>query len=243
MFKFVHLNNVDIKYNKNQAALSYFQQKGSMNMKYYIVSFFVSMLAITNPFGNLAIFIGLTSNRTDNEKRRIAITVCISVAVVLTLTVWTGDYILKIFGVSLASFQVAGGLIITLIGLSMMRSEKSSVLHTKEESKLSQTRESIAVVPLTIPIIAGPGAIATVIMMVKDHASFWDRLRYSGASLGIALIVGIMLYFSPFFARLLGEPGLKIATRIMGMVLVSIAISMAAKGLGGLFPALINTSH
>lgn len=209
-----------------------------MMIKPYIANFILAMLAITNPFGNLAIFLGLTSDKTTAERRRIAIITCISVAIVLLIAVWSGDYILQIFGISLPAFQVAGGIIITLIGLSMLQSKQSAVMHTKEEHESAKASTSIAVVPLTIPIVAGPGAIATVVMMMKEHHTLTDMLRYSAASIGIAIVIGATFYFSPIFARILGESGLKIATRVMGMILVAIAIQTFAAGAIKLFPGL-----
>ena len=210
-----------------------------MLIKHYITSFIIAMLAITNPFGNLAIFIGLTAGRTNQELRRIAITTGISVAIVLIVTIWTGEYILKIFGISLPAFQVAGGIIITIIGLSMLNSKHNGIAPTNEPHENVKSSESIAVVPLAIPIVAGPGAIATVITMIKSHHTWIDKFRYSGASITIALIVGATFYFSPVVAQALREAGLKIVSRIMGMMLVAIAIQITVSGISTLFPVLL----
>ena len=201
-------------------------------------SYIVTMFAITNPIGNLAIFIGLAGDRSMLEQRKLALTTAIACLVIMIAVTWFGDLILKLFGISIASFQIAGGIIITLLGLTMMRSKQSEMQHTPEEQKAAESQESIAVVPLAMPIIAGPGAITTILVNGHSFATFGGKIIMTVCNLAVAIIIYVALYFSGRISDWLGVSGIKIATRIMGLILVAMAMSMLVAGLIAAFPAL-----
>jgi len=204
-----------------------------------MVTFLVALIAILNPIGNAALYIGMSSDRSKSEQHRIALVCSVAVMIILWLALWIGMPILKVFGINLSSFEAAGGLIVLLIGLRMVRG--GSHTHTYD-SKQTQTEEhhkpSIAVVPLAIPIIAGPGSITTVIANVKNFPTLHERLELTGIFCLIGIGIGIVLFFAPFIGRCLGEGGMKIVTRVMGLLLTAIALQMLAAGLIGLFPGL-----
>jgi len=201
------------------------------------LNFILSMLAVTNPVGNLAIFLSLTHDKTSHEQKILGLRTTIAVAVVLLLMTWVGTVVLSFFGISLPAFETAGGIVIILIGISMLRPKKSHTSQASEEDQ-SLHKESIAVVPMAIPIIAGPGAMTAVVIMAKHYPGVISGMEISGAIFIISLIIGCILFFSSAIQRVLGTTGLKITTRVMGMILIAIAIGMMATGLKELFPIL-----
>lgn len=203
-----------------------------------IITFTIAILAITNPIGNLAIFASLTANRSQEEKKRTAYVAAIAIIIILLLVVWTGDLILRAFGISISAFETAGGMIIALMGLSMLHAKTSEIHHSKDEHEEAKTKDSVAVVPIAIPIVAGPGAITTIIVHTHDYVSIEDKLMYSGVCIGISLLLFIGFYFSAPVSRLLGVAGVNIVTRIMGIILAAIAFQMIGSGLQGLLPGL-----
>lgn len=204
----------------------------------HLMSFLVALFAVANPFGNLAIFIGLTSDRSTREKKQIAIVSTIAIAIIMLITVWIGDDILRFFGISVPAFQLAGGLIIILLGLTMLHSKTSKMVHTSDEHEAALQKDSVAVVPLAIPISAGPGTMTTIILYVHRYPDFMEHVMFSLVALFITLIIGLFFYFSTPIGRVLGVSGTKIATRIMGLILVAIAMGMVSEGMLQLFPGL-----
>lgn len=196
------------------------------------IHFLVALLAVTNPLGNLAIFLGLTSTNTPKEQKRIALKTSLSIVIILLITVWLGTGILTFFGIHLPAFELAGGLVIILLGLSMLRPHSQASQKTSAKDK-----ESIAVVPLAIPIIAGPGAITAIIVATKNLPGILDRVYFSLGCVLVSLLIYLVLHFSSFISRLLGEEGIKIATRIMGLLLVAIAMEIIISGITTLLPA------
>ena len=201
-----------------------------------IVTFAVALLTITNPIGNLAIFASLTGDRDDAEKKRIATKSALAITLILVIVTWSGSYLLDMFGISVPAFQTAGGLIILLLGLSMLHSKTSAMHHTADEHAAAVEKDSIAVVPMAIPIVAGPGAMTTIIVQTHHAGTVIDRALVTAICLVVALLLWLAFWFAAPIARRLGIGGINIVTRIMGMVLAAIAIGMIAEGLRRLFP-------
>ncbi len=204
----------------------------------HLITFAITMLTVTNPAGNLAIFAGLTANRTEAEKQALARQTAIAITVIMLVVTWVGSLLLKAFGVTPPGLEVAGGVIIALLGLSMLRSKTDAMTHSPEEHEEAQTKDSIAVVPMAIPIIAGPGAITTLILATQKFPSFEDRFIISLVAVGIGLLFWLVLYFAGPISRKLGVTGMNIVSKIMGMVLTAIAFQMLANGLKELLPGL-----
>jgi multiple antibiotic resistance protein len=200
------------------------------------LSFIISMLAITNPAGSLAVFLAMTANKSEVARKQTALTATLAIFIVLILMIWVGIPILKVFGISLPAFQITGGLIILLRGLAMLHSKETPTSQTADELETQMHRDSIAVVPLAIPIIAGPGAMTNVIIFSRHFPDFWDKILICLEVLVVTLIVGIVLFFANRIGRIIGDTGIKITTRIMGLLLAAIAMSMITNGLAELFP-------
>ncbi len=203
-----------------------------------LITFALALVTIANPIGNMAIFASLTGDRDDGEKKQIALKSTISIAIILVIVTWSGSYILGLFDISVAAFQTTGGLIILLLGLSMLHSKTSAMHQTLEEKEAAAEKEQIAVVPLAIPIVAGPGAMTTIIVQTHQTGTVMDRVVITLVCLGVTVLLLLAFRFAAPLSHRLGIGGVNIVTRIMGMVLAAIAMGMLAAGLKKLFPGL-----
>lgn len=203
-----------------------------------LIKFFVAMIIMMNPLGSLSIFLQLTKGHAHLERRRISITATFAMLIIMIITVWTGKDLLSLLGITIPSFRFAGGIILLLMGLSMLQSRESPVSHTHEDDEAAKERESIAIVPLALPVIIGPGAISTLIIAVGDFPQFWNKFILSLTCSILAVGMGIILYFGHPIAQFVGASVIKVVTRIMGMIIMAIAVGMLAEGLIGLLPAL-----
>ncbi len=199
---------------------------------------FVGLLAIVNPIGIIPSFISFTSEHSEPERRRTAIRAAATVGLVLLTALLTGEAILTFFGITIASFRVGGGILVMLIAISMMHARLSGAQQTREEVQDAAERDSIAVVPLGIPLLAGPGAISTVVLYAHRSG---DWGHYLILSLQIGLVAGLVwicLRAAPLIGSRLGRTGINVVTRIMGLIMAAIAVEIMANGLRQLFPGL-----
>ena len=196
------------------------------------------LMSVVNPIGAIPTFMALTAARTNEDKNRTAIVCACAVFMVLQIALLAGEPILNFFSISLPAFRVAGGILILLMGLSMLHVNPDRSRHTPEEQAESYEKESIAVVPLAIPLLSGPGAISTTIVYGHMGHSWLHYGLVSLVILSISLIVLVALLIAPKIARAMGSTGINVVTRVMGLVLAAIAVEFIAKGLTALFPAL-----
>jgi len=199
---------------------------------------FISLLAIVNPLGAIPIFIGLIGEVGKDERHRIINTVALSVGLILLASLVFGQLMLDFFGISIHSFRVGGGILLLLIAISMLNAKLSPIVQTSEEANESRDKESIAVVPLAIPLLAGPGAISTVIIDAHKASGVAHFGIIAGVIVVLSLCLWLALRLSPFISQRISATGINIFTRIMGLILASIAVEFIANGLKGLFPAL-----
>jgi multiple antibiotic resistance protein len=202
------------------------------------VKFVVAMIVMMNPLGSLSIFLDLTKKSSKIAQRRIARISGLAVVIIMLLSVWTGAAILSLLGISIDSFRFAGGIILLLMGLSMLQSKESPTNHSPGDDAAAKEKESIAVVPLALPVIIGPGAISTLIIASNDYPQLLNKLWMSALCCGLGLGMGLILFFGNSIAELFGESVIKVVTRIMGMIIMSLAVGMLANGLIGLLPVL-----
>ncbi len=202
------------------------------------VTFFIATLALLNPIGKIAVLMSLTEDLTPLEIKKTVFTSSVAVFFILLISLWVGADILKVFGVSIGGFTTAGGLLVLLIGLNMVQATFSQQPIPTDKTNPHGERESIAVVPLAIPLVAGPGAIASVILHSYHNTVFYQRVILSGVCFALTLIVFLCMYFAPPLSKILGEHGIKICTRIIGIITSALGIQMIAAGLILLFPIL-----
>jgi multiple antibiotic resistance protein len=206
----------------------------------YLFKIGIALFAIVNPIGSVPIFISATDGWTEEHRAKIAKTVAITVFVVLEVSALLGDRILNFFSISIPSFQVGGGVLLMLIAISMMHAKHSDTHQTKEEAQAVADREAIAIVPLSIPILAGPGAISSMIISAQQSGSFLGHILLALPVAAVCLLIWITLRLSVRIARKLGTIGINIVTRLMGLILAAMAVEFIAHGLAGLFPKLVS---
>lgn len=202
------------------------------------VKFLVAMIIMMNPLGSLSIFLQLTKKFTVNEQNKTALHCCLTMIIIMVITIWGGSQFLDLMGITIPSFRFAGGIILLLTGLSMLQSKESPISHTPEDDVAAEERHSIAVVPLALPIIIGPGAISTLIIASNDYPAIPHKFWISILCIGLAIGMGLILYFGNAIAKFVGDSVIKVITRIMGMIIMAIAVSMLSNGLLGMFPTL-----
>lgn len=207
----------------------------------YVLKLTAGLLAILNPLGALSIFVTLTQDRTEIERRRIARVAALTVAAALLTAMAGGDLLLSFFGISLGSFRVGGGILILLMAIAMLHARQSGTKHTREESLEAQTRQDIAVVPLGIPLLAGPGSISTVILYRADAHVWWQFVILVGVIAAVSIGILLILYSSTRLVQRFGKTGINVIARVMGLILAAIAVEFIADGLKELFPALVGT--
>ncbi|RPI37340.1 MAG: NAAT family transporter [Nitrospiraceae bacterium] len=203
------------------------------------IKIFTTLLVIVDPLGIIPIFISLTRGSTDEERRHIARTTSITVAAVLVAAALTGKALLDFFGISIASFKIGGGILLLLTSIAMMQAKRAPGKQTREEAEEAEEKESIAVVPIGMPLLAGPGAISSVI--IYTQASF--QPLHVGLIIVSILLVALLTWATLIAAipvsKAMSKTSINIVTRLMGLLLAAIAIEFITGGLSQLFPGLV----
>lgn len=203
-----------------------------------LIKITISLFAIVNPIGSVPIFISATDGWSKADRAKTARTVAFTVFIVLVLSAFIGDGILDFFGITIPSFQVGGGILLMLISISMMHGKQGGTRQTAEEAKTLAEREVIAIVPLSIPLLAGPGAISSMILNAQQHPSFWGHMSMMIPAFVISSLIWLVLKLAEAISLQLGTIGINIVTRLMGLILAAMAVEFIAHGLRGLFPQL-----
>ncbi len=200
------------------------------------LNIFVPLFIIVDPIGCIPLFLGLTEGLPERKRRLLALKASLVAAAVLSAFSLLGDRILLYFDISVASFRVAGGLILLLIALQMIQAQPRATKSLPEEEEESRLKEDIAVVPLGVPILAGPGAITTVLVLTGGVPQ-WDlRLKVVLAALLVAGLTFLIFTHAARLARLLGQTGTNLFVRLTGLILAVISVEYMARGLAELFP-------
>jgi multiple antibiotic resistance protein len=196
----------------------------------------IALFAIVNPIGTVPIFVTATEGWSATHRSRTVRIIALTVSTVLTVAIFIGDRVLSFFGISIPSFQVGGGILLLLMAISMMHGRPISDRQTEEEAQATTDRDAVAIVPLSIPLLAGPGAISSVIITAEQSGGFWGHLFLVIPVFVVALLVWAILSLSMAIANRLGAVGIIIITRLMGLILAAMAIEFMTQGLGSLFP-------
>lgn len=202
-----------------------------------LFSFIAALFSMMNPIGNVGVFAGMTAGRPANQVKSTAWTCAFAVAVTLLVVTWSGPMLLRFFGVSIDMLRAAGGVIVLLIGLNMLFNN-SDHKHSPNELEDAHAQESIAVVPLAIPIVAGPGTMATVLVAAQQHSTVLSKIEISVTIVLFSALCGLLFSFSAQIAGWLGKSGMGVVTRVMGMILVAISMGILTEGLKALLPGL-----
>jgi multiple antibiotic resistance protein len=190
-----------------------------------------SLFVIVDPFAVIPSFIAITPNDSPAERTRMAKIACYVVAGVLLGFGFAGQWIFKFLGITLPAFQIAASIVLLLVALDMLRAQRSRVQETREETAAGAEKTDIAVTPLAIPMLSGPGAISTVILLHSEATTVWHNLALCGCILLVALASYWVLRMAAHGAKRLNPIALRIGTRVMGLLLAAIAVQFMLNAL------------
>ena len=209
-----------------------------------IIKIILAFLVLINPFSALTLFLDLTRGYSMNNRRKVARIACLTIFITISFFTVAGETLLKLLGISIGSFQLAGGILVFLIALNMMNGEGNPVKPDQENFDVEYDKHAVpstasAVVPLAIPMMIGPGGISTVIIYSSQVSGILQVSAILIAGLFISLFCYLALMAAGRISRLLGDTVLNIMSRIMGMLLAAVSIEIIVNGLRTLFPALV----
>jgi multiple antibiotic resistance protein len=192
-----------------------------------------SIFFLVDPLAAMPTFLAITANADPKRRRRIARKGAFTCWIVLSTFALAGQFIFRMFGITLPAFEIAGGLILLLIGLDMLEARRSPTQETSGETEEAAAKEDAGVVPLGIPMLAGPGAISSVMVLVGQTPSIfhWQMAAILLAILITAVAAYWILAGAERVSRALGESGIRILVRIMGLLLVALAMQFFVNGL------------
>ena len=205
------------------------------------LSVYISLLAVINPLVALPVLLVLTEDQPIGRRRRAAVVSAAAVLAILIGSIWFGQIALDLFGIRVASLRVGGGLLLLLMAIAMMHSRPSRAKQTPEEQEEAATSDSFAIVPLALPIMAGPGTISLMISTAVNHHELDEMTLLSAIAVGVAVTILVVLVLGEKLMQRVGVTGLNVTTRLMGLVLAAVAVEMMAAGLTELFPVLSST--
>ena len=202
----------------------------------------VTLLAIVNPLAIIPFFIHYTQHFTEEQRRNTVRISSISTFVVIAVSALLGLHILEFFGISLASFQVGGGMLLLISAMNMLNAlpaEAKTTTHELEDgAEKAAMGASIAVVPLTIPLLTGPATMSTVVIYAEKAKTVLQLGTLVGYGVIVALATALCFSMAQPIARALGKTGINVMTRLMGLILAALAVEVMSDGLTKLFPVL-----
>ena len=209
-----------------------------------IIKIILAFLVLINPFSALTLFLDLTRGYSMMNRRKVARIACLTIFITISFFTLVGETLLKALGISIGSFQLAGGILVFLIALNMMNGEGNPVKPDQENFDVDHVQDApptaaAAVVPLAIPMMIGPGGISTVIIYSSQVSGVLQISAILIAGVLISIFCYLALMAAGRISRLLGDTGLNIMSRIMGMLLAAVSIEIIVKALRSLFPVLL----
>ncbi|MEA5097597.1 MAG: MarC family protein [Burkholderiaceae bacterium] len=202
------------------------------------VKYAIGIFAILNPLGAIPVFVALMADRSSEEMHRTALKTAVAVATILILSTWIGDSVLSFFGIGIPAFRIGGGLLLLIMSVAMFDAKLGPARHTRAEQAEAEKKDDIAVVPIAIPLLSGPGAISLTIVDAHQAGDLSGKLLLTVGIILITFIVWGVLRLAEPIGKRLGTGGLNIATRVMGLLLAAMAVQCIADGLMALFPGL-----
>ena len=197
-----------------------------------LISALTTLIVVIDPIGQVPVFVALTQNMPAKTKRKIATRACVVATGILLAFVWLGGAVLEFFGISLSAFRIAGGILLFLTALEMLFELRSKRRQSNAED---DDFEDPSVFPLAIPFIAGPGAIAAIILLNGEFGPTWQGLTVLTALVMSSVILcWLLLLTAAPIERLLGKFGIQVATRLLGMLLAALAVQFVIDGFLGL---------
>ena len=204
--------------------------EGSVFVRFSLLAL-SSIFFLVDPFAALPTFLAVTAGQDSAKRVRTARKASLTAFVILSAFAIAGTYIFKLFGISLPAFEIAGGIILLLIGLDMLEAKRSPTQETGDEAAAAATKDDVGIVPLGIPMLAGPGSITSVMVLVGQAQSKWQMAAIFAAIAITALICWLVLGSATRVASMLGDTGIRILVRVMGLLLVALAVQYFVNGM------------
>lgn len=211
-------------------VVSLTQLEGSAYVRFSLLAL-SSIFFLVDPFAALPTFLAVTSGQSATKRVRTARKACLTALVILTAFAAAGEYIFRIFGITLPAFEIAGGIILLLIGLDMLEAKRSPTQESSGDTEEATHKDDAGIVPIGIPMLAGPGAITSVMVLVGQAQDYRQRLAIYGAIIITAGVSFLVLGSAVRVAKALGDTGIRILVRIMGLLLVALAVQDFVNGL------------
>jgi len=203
-----------------------------------VVKFSITLISIINPLGAIPVFLGFTKNHKNLNIKNVTNTCATAVTITILVSLIFGQMLLNFFGISVASFTIGGGILLFTMAFSMISGQQSTTKINTEEIKSFDFEREIGIIPLAIPLLSGPGAISSSIIHAKNFTTSTHWLFAVIIVLIIGFIIKIILSYAEKIGERLGQIGLNVMTRIMGLILLSMSIEMIAAGIKEILPAL-----
>jgi multiple antibiotic resistance protein len=192
---------------------------------------FTSIFVLVDPIAAVPAFLAMTGGATREQRRHMAVRAAWTCFLVLLTFSVAGTLIFKMFGITLAAFKIAGGLILGLIGLDMLKAKRSPTKETPGETEEGAEKDDVGIIPLGIPMLAGPGSISSVMVLMSQNQDWPHALVVIGAIAAAAAISFAILAAADWVSSHLHETGIRILTRMMGLLLTAIAVQFVLNGL------------
>jgi multiple antibiotic resistance protein len=190
-----------------------------------------SVFFLVDPFTVIPLFLAVTDHSPEAERQQVARRASWTCAIVLSTFALAGSLIFRAFGITLPAFKIAGGIILLQIGLDMLQARQSGTKSTPAETEEGATKSDASIIPLGMPMLAGPGAISTVMVLVGESRTVWQHVVVYATILATAIASYIILRGANGVRRYMGETGIRILSRLMGLLLVALAVQFVANGL------------
>lgn len=193
---------------------------------------------VVDPFAVVPIFLAMTARDTPAQKRRMALRASLACGMTLALFALAGQLIFKLFGISLGAFKIAGGALLFLLALDMMQARASRTKTTPEEQREGIEKDDVAIIPLAIPLLSGPGAIATVMVLMSRHKSWIYAIPVFASIAVTATVTWVMLRGASWLERRLSKTFMNVTGRVMGLILAAVAVEFVVAGIRDVLPSL-----
>ena len=194
----------------------------------FIIKTTIALIAIVDPIGCLPLFLSLTGQHKKINKKNVVKITAITVFIILVTSLFLGDKILNMFGITMPSFQICGGILLLIMAISMMLG-KHQIIESGQNGK--SDKELIAFVPLSIPLLAGPGAMSNMIIAAHQAPNLINQSFLVLPCIAVSLLIWLTLSFAENISKVIGAIGTKIITRVMGLLLGSMAIEFITRGI------------
>jgi multiple antibiotic resistance protein len=199
---------------------------------------FGSLFSIVDPFSAVPVYLALLGAQPRPAQHRAALRAAMTCFLVLTAFALAGSFIFHFFGITIPAFKVAGGILLFGVALEMMRGKHSGTRSTQEEEREAESKEDVGLIPLGLPLLSGPGAIAAVMVLAGKAKGFEQRTAVYVAIFATALSAFLILRSATLMSRVLGRTGITVIGRLMGLILAAIAIQFVIDGAHEAFPRL-----